>query len=184
MAENESENGEEKELENEELESEESAETPDLQKELEAAQKEVLYQKAEFDNYRKRILREQDQAIKFANERLVRELPTIVDLLERGLNHGKKISAKGTPIEAEFQSFLSGIDMTHRELIQLLGRFGVEFVGKAGDKFDPNLHEAVSQLETTEDKAETVLEVMQKGCLFHGRLLTPARVIVGIAKQG
>lgn len=178
---NENGNGESDDSSSEERAAAPSAEDS-LREQLEALKKEFLYQKAEHDNYRKRMLREQDQAIKFANEKVFRELPNIVDLLDRGIAHGKKLNAKGLPIETEFQNFLNGIEMTQRELVQLLSRFGVEFTGKVGEKFDPNLHEAVSQLETSEDQEGQVLEVLQRGTLYQGRLLAPAKVIVGVTK--
>ena len=71
--------------------------------------------------------------------------------------------------------------MTHRELLQILSRFGVEMIGTEGDAFNPAWHEAISQQATSEDKANKVLSVVQKGCRLHGRLLKPAKVIVGKA---
>lgn len=124
------------------------------------------------------MAKEQETAIKYANEKLIRELLTIVDLFERGLAHGKQLAAKPN-VETDAVNFYSGIEMTHRELVQLLGRFGVELIGQAGEKFDPNHHEAISQLEGPEYSENQIAQVFQKGCLLHGRLLTPAKVAVG-----
>jgi len=148
-------------------------------KEFEVLQKELLYLKAEFENYKKRILREQDQAIRFANEKFVREILTIVDLLERATTHGLNMKQKNQGGNAELGQFIDGIDMTYRGLLQLLNRFGVEFIGSEGEKFDPVRHEAISQKEVGVEGVGTVLEVLQKGCLLHGRLLKPAKVVVG-----
>jgi molecular chaperone GrpE len=151
--------------------------------EKDALQNEILYLRAEFDNYKKRILREQDQSIKFGNEKLIRELLGIVDLLERGLSHGKELVAKATSQHLEeVKLFLSGIEMTGKELSQLLVRFGVEFIGTVGEKFDPSKHDAISQVEAEPDQVGTVIQVAQKGCSLHGRLLIPAKVVVGKPK--
>lgn len=152
-------------------------------KELENArlQKELLYQRAEFDNFRKRILREQEQAIKFGQERFVREMLPVVDLLERATAHGNKIDAKGTAVEKEFASFLQGIQMTHRELLTQLGKVGVEFLGSEGDDFNPNLHEALSQREAPAASDGKIVEVLARGSALHGRTLVPAKVVVGVA---
>lgn len=144
---------------------------------------ELLYLRAEFENTKKRMQREQEQSIRFANERLVRELVGVVDLLERGVTHAKTVKESPNPkTEADFANLLNGVDLTLRELVQLMGRFGVEFVGNPGEKFDPNRHEAISQKESTDAEDETIAAVMQKGCLLHGRLLTPAKVVVNRKK--
>jgi len=147
-------------------------------REFEIIQKELLYLRAEFDNYKKRILREQEQAIRFGNEKLIRETLSVVDHLERGVQHGKDLAEKGQTTPKDFTNFVNGMEMTQRELTQLLGRFGVELIGAPGEPFDPAKHEAISQLEAPPEKHGTILQVLQKGCLLNGRLLTPARVVV------
>jgi len=143
---------------------------------VEAAQKEMLYLRAEMENYKRRMLKEQEQAIRFANEKLIKDLLGIADYFDLAFAHAKPIKARtGDP---ELTNFVSGIEMTQRELVQLLGRFGVEFIGTVGEKFDPVRHEAISQKESATEDAGTVLEVLQKGSLLHGRLLKPARVVV------
>jgi len=138
--------------------------------------KELLYARAEFDNYKKRILREQDQAVKFANEKLISDLIPVADLFERALQHTASLKSRGE--DKEVSNFVMGIEMTHKELTNVLGRFGVEFTGTAGEKFDPNCHEAIAQRPDPSAEAGTVLEVFQRGCLYQGRLLKPARVVV------
>lgn len=161
-----------------------NGETPDLkvasadpaQAEIENLKKEILYQRAEFDNYKKRILREQSDSIRLANKGLINEVLNAVDLLDRALAHAGPLKAKG---ETDVTNFVSGIEMTQNEILQLLGRFGVEFVGIAGEKFDPERHEAISQQDAEGDKVGTVLQVFQRGASLHGKLLKPARVVVG-----
>lgn len=144
-------------------------------KAVEIAQKEILYIRAEFDNYKKRILKEQEQAIRFANKNLIAELLNVVDFFDRALSHAEKLKTRN---DGELSNFVSGVEMTRHELVQLLGRFGVEFVGEVGEKFDPEKHEAISQQVVHDKDADTVIEVLQKGCLLQGKLLKPARVVV------
>lgn len=141
------------------------------------AKKELLYMRAEFDNTKKRVLREAEHAIKLANEKLIVELLHPIDLMDRAIAAAKPLKAKGTT--PEISNFITGVELTYRELIAILARFGVDFHGTEGEKFDPARHEAISQHETTEDKKDTIVEVLQKGSQLHGRLLKPAKVIVG-----
>ena len=159
---------------------ESSTEPSNLQKELDAARQELLYARADFENYKRRILKETDQSVKQANRSLVSDLLNVVDLFERGISHSDVLKAKG---DADFTNFVNGIEMTRSELVKLLGRFGVEFIGKAGEKFDPANHEAIAQVPGDSDKDGTILEVHQRGALLHGKLLKPARVVVGTTKQ-
>ena len=164
-----------------------AATTEQLAADREAAlTKEILYQRAEFDNYKKRILREQDNAIKFANERIVRDILPIVDLFDRATQTSESLKAKleGNALKGEVASFVLGVEMTQKELLQTLGRIGVEFVGAKNETFDPQRHEAISEVETAvADEVGKVVQVAQRGCLYAGRLLKPAQVIVGRAKS-
>lgn len=151
-----------------------------------ALTKELLYQRAEFDNYKKRILREQDNAIKFANERIVRDLLPVVDLFDRATLTSETLKTKleGNAMKGEVAAFILGVEMVQKELIQTLGRIGVEFVGAKNEAFDPQRHEAISEVETDKaDEVGHVVQVAQRGCLYAGRLLKPAQVVVGRAKS-
>lgn len=152
----------------------------DLAEKLKA---ELLYQRAELDNTRKRLLREQETAIRFANEKILREFVSVADLLAKALDSGRQLGAKaaGGPLESEFGGFLTGIEMTLREMVQVFSRAGAELVGEVGEPFDPSRHEAVTQMPVPAEKANTVLAVVQKGCLLGGRCVKPAQVVVGRA---
>ena len=158
-------------------------EAPTPPSELEAALKakedtlkEIMYQRAEFDNFRKRLLREQDQMVKFANEKFISELLSTADFFDRALLHTGPLKAR--PDDKEVANFVTGIEMTHKELTNLLTRFGVEFTGTIGEKFDPARHEAITQRTEAGAESGTILEVFQRGCLLNGRILKPARVVV------
>jgi molecular chaperone GrpE len=139
------------------------------------AEKEILYIRAEFDNYKKRLIKEQETAIKMANKNMINELMSVLDLFEHAIAHSSKIKAKG---DSDVTNFVTGIEMTRSELTQLMNRFGVELVGKVGEEFDPEKHEAISEIEAKDQPANTVFSVVQKGCMLHGKLLKPARVVV------
>lgn len=160
--------------------------TPSASEFAEKLKAELLYQRAEFDNTRKRLLREQETAIRFANEKILREFVSVADLLTKALESGRQLGAKaqGTALESDFGGFLTGIDMTLREMVQVFSRAGAELVGEVGEKFDPARHEAVTQMPVPKDKANTVVAVVQKGCMLGGRCVKPAQVVVGVADDG
>jgi len=165
--------------ENNELVAEGEAQEVDHQKAaIEAAQKaekEILYIRAEFENYKKRLNKDQETAIKMANKNLISELVSVLDLFEHAIAHSSKLKNKG---DQDVTNFVTGIEMTRAELSQLLNRFGVELIGQVGESFDPNKHEAISEVESEEQKPNSISSVIQKGCMLHGKLLKPARVVV------
>jgi molecular chaperone GrpE len=140
------------------------------------ASQDVLYLRADLENTRRRLLREQEQAIRFANERLIGEMARVVDLFDRAIASGGALPVANPDVT----SFVTGVEMTQKELVGTLEKFGVEFLGKAGESFDPQRHEAISQVQAGEDQIDKVVQVVQRGCALHGRTLVPARVVVGI----
>lgn len=148
-----------------------------LQKELEAERKKYLYLYAEFENYKKRAIRERSELVKFGNENLIRELLHVVDNLARAIEH-----AKSDP-KGNFDAMVAGVEMVHRQFKDSLRKFGVEAIAAEGQKFDPEKHEAVAQ-EPVEEESEIgkILFEHQKGYLLNGRLLRPAKVVVGAGK--
>lgn len=146
-----------------------------LREKLAKTEEQLLYLQAEFENTKIRLRREQEKAIKFANEQIVKELLPVADFLERALVAAGPLRAKGG---AEIASFVDGVVMTQQELTQVLARHGVELVGNVGESFDPNLHEAVSQREGSPEEHDKIVDVVQKGSRLHGRLIKPAKVVV------
>ena len=129
---------------------------------------------AELDNYKKRSEREKAEFLKRANENLLRDLLPVVDNLERALQHAEK---------ADKDSMLKGLEMTHQELMKVLSRHGLERIEALGQPFDPERHEAMMQQEDLEAEPNTVINELQKGYLYHGRLLRPAMVVVSKQPQ-
>jgi molecular chaperone GrpE len=132
----------------------------------------LLRTTADFDNFKKRAAREKQEAIKFANESLLQKLVPVLDSLEMAL-----AATQTTPGEAG-QSLQAGVNMIAQQLKGVLAEAGLEEVDATGKPFDPNLHEAVSQKETTEVPEGQVVQQTRKGYKLKERLLRPATVIV------
>ncbi len=127
---------------------------------------------ADLDNYKKRAAREKQDAIKFANEALVQKLMPVLD------NFDMALAAAQTGQTEPAQSLLTGIQMIYQQLKSVLAEAGLEEVDATGQKFDPNLHEAVSQRETAEVPEGQVVQQLRKGYKLRERLLRPASVVV------
>jgi molecular chaperone GrpE len=130
---------------------------------------------ADFENYKKRALREKQDAIKYANENLLEKLIPVLDTFDMA-QAATQNSAKDAT-----QSLQAGINMVHQQLKAALADAGLEEVDASGKPFDPNLHEAVSQQESDEVPEGTVVQQLRKGYRLRGRLLRPASVVVSKA---
>jgi molecular chaperone GrpE len=129
-----------------------------------------LRQIADLDNFKKRASREREDAIRFANEALVKELLPVVDNLERAVSHAKD--------GGDGESLVEGVEMILKGLFDALGKHGVVQLSAAGQPFNPQLHEAMAQVERPGHEPNTVLEEHQKGYLLKDRLLRPSLVTV------
>ncbi len=145
----------------------------DLSGEIEALRDQHLRLAAEFENFKRRTARERQDQLNYGNESLIKELLGTVDNLERALGHGQASEQGSDP-----KSLLAGVELTHRALLQVLEKFGVQPVLAEGEPFDPQLHEAVGQVPRPEVEAGTVVEVLQNGYLLRDRLVRPALVVV------
>ncbi|HHY36350.1 MAG TPA: nucleotide exchange factor GrpE [Firmicutes bacterium] len=125
--------------------------------------------RADFDNYRRRIERERRDFINRANERLFLELLPVLDNLERALQ------IEG---EASAAAIREGVELIYRQFLAVLMKEGVTPIEARGKPFDPELHEAVLQVEDPAVEAGTVVEEVQKGYMLHGRVLRPSMVKV------
>ena len=132
----------------------------------------LLRTTADFDNFKKRAAREKQDAIKFANENLLQKLIPILD------NFDMALSATQSAQTDAVQSLQTGVNMIHQQLKNLLTEAGLEEVDASGKAFDPNLHEAVSQQESSEVPEGHVVQQLRKGYKFRDRLLRPASVVV------
>lgn len=157
----------------------EPSEVERLTEDLAAAREEVqrledqfLRQAAETENYRKRVAREKQDAIRYANESLVRDLLPVIDDLERAVEHGRT-GGNG-------QSLLDGVELVLRTCLEALQKHGVTQVTAKGEPFDPEKHEAFAQVETAEHEANTVVDEVHRGYYLGDRLLRPS--LVSVAK--
>ena len=124
---------------------------------------------ADFDNFRKRSERERQESKKYALVEPLRDFLEIMDNLDLAL------AAAGSADDLK-----RGVEMIHRQMVDLLRRFGAQAVPALGQPFDPALHEAVSREEDPEVKAPTVTGEMRRGYRIHDRLLRPAMVKVSV----
>jgi molecular chaperone GrpE len=143
---------------------------PDLVRErdeyLELAQR----TRADFDNYRKRVAKETSEALARGKAELARGLLPVIDNLERALRAGKDASAH--------EALAHGVALVHQDLRAALESAGVEAFDPTGERFDPELHEALSTLPADGEEPGVVLETVEKGYRLNGQVLRPARVVV------
>ena len=125
---------------------------------------------AELDNIRKRTSRDIENAHKYGLERFVNELLPVVDSMELGINASQSAE--------DIESLREGMDLILKKLFDCLGKFGVNAIDPAGEKFDPEWHQAVSMQELEGTDSGQVITVMQKGYELNGRLIRPAMVVV------
>jgi molecular chaperone GrpE len=131
----------------------------------------LAYLAAEFENFRKRVLREREAQAAFGNEQLLRAVLPFLDNLERAMGQeGASASA-----------LLSGVRMTHDQFLLELRKFGLEQIPAPAGTFDPSLHEAIASVPASGKPGGTILAEARKGYLLHGRLLRPAQVTVAAA---
>ena len=142
----------------------------ELEAELSEAQERVLRTAADAENFKKRLQREKEEQTRYANESFIRELLTVIDNLERALEHSGS--------ESDQEGLVEGLNMTLKSFLDTLTRFGCTQVEAEGKPFDPNFHEAVSQEESADHEPNTVLRELQKGYMLKERLLRPAMVLV------
>ncbi|HSK78246.1 MAG TPA: nucleotide exchange factor GrpE [Thermoanaerobaculia bacterium] len=128
---------------------------------------------ADFDNFRKRSERERQDLRKYALIEPIREFLTVMDNLDLALSAG-----------GSAEDLKRGVEMIHRQMQDLLRRFGVQEVKAEGEAFDPTIHEAVSREESPEVKAPTVAAELRRGYTLHDRLLRPAMVKVAVPAEG
>ena len=133
----------------------------------------LLRERAELENFKRRMQREKSESLRFASEPLLRDVLPVIDNLERAVAHAK--GSEGS------QALVEGVELVLRSLLDTIGRHGVSRVKAKGETFDPNLHEAVVQVENTEVAPNTVLDEHQSGYQLHDRLLRPAMVSVSKA---
>jgi molecular chaperone GrpE len=130
---------------------------------------------AEFENFKKRTIRETEDFRKYANESLLKEMLPVVDNLERAID-----SASANTNESD--SLVKGVDLTLKEILRVFEKFGVTPIDCLEKPFDPAYHQAVLQEESDAYPENTVIREFQRGYMIRERLLRPAMVVVSKAK--
>ena len=145
------------------------------QKEAEARANYELFlrERAELENFKRRMQRDKSEALRFANEPLVRDLLPVVDNLERAIAHAQG-GGNGQPLSV-------GVQLVLRAFLDVLEKHGVTRVSATGEPFDPTRHEAVAQVETEDLPPNSVAEEHTPGYSLHNRLLRAAMVSVSKA---
>jgi molecular chaperone GrpE len=149
-----------------------------LEAELADVKDRMLRALAEAENVRRRAQREREDTLKYAVAGFARDLLSAADNLRRALDSLPEAEAK----DERTKSLLQGVAATERELLSVFERHGLRRIDPKGERFDHNYHQAVFEVEKTDQPPGTVVEVLQPGYVLHDRLLRPA--MVGVAKEG
>jgi molecular chaperone GrpE len=148
-----------------------SGQVADLTAEIAQLRDDLLRKQADFENSRKRLIRDKEEAIRFANDALLLDLTGILDDFGRAISASEK--------SRDFATLHSGIELIEKQLLATLERkWGLNRFDSAGQPFDPERHEALATEPSTEYREATVLEDYQKGYVLHGRVIRAARVRV------
>lgn len=143
----------------------------EAKQEAESQKELALRTMADMENLKRRTRLDVESAHKFALEKFVNELLPVLDSMEMGLDAASKE-------DASVDSIREGLDMTFKQFLDVLQKFNVERVNPVGEKFDPQLHEAMTMVPSPDHDSQVVMEVFQKGYVLNERLVRPARVIV------
>ena len=126
---------------------------------------------AEFENYKKRIVRENSERFKYFNLDLIKELLPSLDNLERAITHAKSENK-------DFDSMIEGLEMVNKMTHEVFEKFGVSRVNSVGEVFDPNIHQAVGVVQSDSVPENHIVEECLGGYLLHDRIIRPAMVRV------
>lgn len=156
-----------------------TGEAEKLRAELAEAKDRALRATAELENYRRRAEKEREDTAKYAIANFAREVLTVADNLRRALDSQPKADGEAA---IAMKAFVSGVELTERELAAIFERFGIKKIDPMNEPFNHDLHQAMFELEDASKPAGTVVQVMQAGYTLKERLLRPA--LVGVSKGG
>lgn len=146
-----------------------------LEKELQIAKKNeseaMVRARAEIDNVRKRVEQDVEKAHKFALEKFSNELLPVIDNLERAL----EATDKENP---EHKATVEGLELTLKSFLDTVKKFGIEVVGTENGQLNPDVHQAITMIESPDHQSGQIVNTIQKGYTLNGRLIRPAMVVV------
>jgi molecular chaperone GrpE len=135
----------------------------------------LLRLQADFDNYRKRIERERHQERHRGAEVLAEHLLPVLDGFDRAISAHR---------DAAHNEFRAGFELIRKQMLDVLSKQGLQRIETEGKRFDPHFHHAIERVETADQPDDTILEELQAGYVFHGRVLRPAMVRVAVNPSG
>jgi molecular chaperone GrpE len=150
---------------------------PTLEEQLAAMKNQWLRSVAECENLRRRFEKEKEDALKYAATQFARDMISITDFLEKAL---ESIKDKEN-LSDSMKAFIDGVEMTKREMHNAFDRQGVKKVNPEDKTFNPNLHQAMIEVEQPEIEPGKIVDIMQHGYTMHDRLLRPS--LVSVAKK-
>lgn len=146
-----------------------------LEQEKQELKETILRKQADFDNYRKRMQKEKEEAIRYSNQSIITDLLETIDNFERAIKTSEE--------SQNFQSLFDGIKMVEQQLLSnLKNKWGLDKIDSVGEIFDPNIHEALMEEDSEEHSDPVVLENFQTGYTLHGRVIRPSRVKIAKKK--
>ena len=151
----------------------------ELEAEVAKLKSEVLYARADTENVRRRLEQQAEDRGKFAVANFAKDVLSVADNLRRALDAVPPAAREGNDIA---NTLTVGVEMTEREMLGTMERYGIRLIQAMGERFDPNLHQAMMEMEDTTRPEGTVVMVMQQGYQLHERLLRPA--LVAVSKGG
>lgn len=152
-----------------------AAEIAELQAKVAELTDKMLRIQAEAENYKKRTLRDSEDAIAFANKGLVSDLVPTLDALDLAIAHAQK--------KEEDKAIADGLILVRTTLLSALGKWGLALIETEGKEFDPSVHEACLMEESADVEVDTVAQELQKGYTLNGRVIRAAKVKVNKAKN-
>lgn len=144
-----------------------------LEEELGQEKDRYLRLYAEFDNYKKRVARDREELIKYGNESLLYELLPVIDNLEMAMKHSSNDTSS-----ASGGGLAQGVEITLKEFLKVIDKFGLSPIDASGKMFDPSMHHAMTQVERDDIDENMVVEEFRKGYMFSEKVLRPSLVAV------
>ncbi len=152
-----------------------------LKKENDEANANYLKSLAEMENFRKRNNREKEEALKYSNEKILRDLLPVLDFLDLAISHSAAYIEQDA--SGNLKSFVEGVKLAYEEFIKILKNYGAEVIETVGKNFDANFHDAVEMVENSGKPDGAIIEEKRKGYMFKDRLLRPAMVSIAKSKN-
>ena len=153
-----------------------------LKEKLDETLDEKLRALAELENIRRRMQKEKEENAKYGAAYIAKDLFPVIDNFDRAILSSPKELAKKEEIAKKYISFHEGVELIHKEIYTILKRHGIEVINPSkGDKFDPNIHQAMLEIPTDKFEPGSVCEILQSGYTIYERLLRPA--MVGVSKK-